>query len=428
MNYTGIKRDFGEEGFAEHYNARIRPRLAEFEAMRRKWLLLWLATLVLVGAIAVGVVVYACVDLLSIQRFFGRFFSSFDPSYLAVFIIGVFLLRAAASIMRLSKLKKGIMPSIYDFFKGDELQYHTPIPKNLANLALFKFAEPQYHSFALAILALTCVILVGVVVFSDVKFFPLFILFLLCVPVPRGVAITYRRKFKKALVPIIIDFFNDEKLQYHTSQGEQIGRSGDISIRGTREVARKLYSYTDLIVDDGFTGTHLGYDFLIDEVKITQTSGSGKNRQTVTLFNGLVLGIAGNRLFADEVLLRRRGQTPNGEKFQRVLLENVQFEKKFDAFGTDQIAARRLLEPRKMELIMAVAGRISSSDTPEFMFLEDGFFLFIPSDKDHFEPGGITTSVYEIDTIKRILTDIRVVLSLIEILLEEKILPEKVHD
>jgi len=425
MNHTRSKCDFGEEGFAEHYNARIRPKLAELEAMRRKWLRIWQAITAVAGAVAVGLAVWACVRLFSILGDFGKGFSSFSSFFFSFafffFFVGI-VLYVAVLMMFPRGLQKGFT-DIYDFFKGDKLQYYS-------RSKYLKSLTPK----RLATLALTGAFVVGMVVFSnagnaeDVKHFLLFVLISVCVSAPPGVGVVYRLKLKKALIPIIFDFFNDNKLQYRTSQGEQIGRSGNIPIRSTREVAGKLYSYTDLMVDDGFTGTHLGYDFLIDEMKITRTSGTGKNRQTVTLFSGLVLGIAGNRLFADDVLIRRRGRTPNGKQFQRVHLEDVQFEKMFDAFGTDQIAARCLLEPMKMELIMATAGRISSSDTPEFMFLQDGFFLFVPSDKNYFEPEGITTSVYEIDTVKKILTDIRVVLSLIEMLLEEKILPEKAHD
>ena len=423
MNHTRSKRDFGEEGFAEHYNARIRPRLAELEAMRYEWLRRWRATMTLTGAIAVGLAVWGCARLFSILREVFSNFLSFGALFFLVFCIFFFI--GALYLMFPGGPRKWLT-DIYDFFTGDKLHYYSgpKYPKSLT---------PKKKEMLLLI-CLIGAFAVGMALFAsarhdkDAKPFFLFFPLVLSVSASRGIALKYRRKLKEALIPIIFDFFKDNKLQYHTSQGEPIGLREDISIRGTREVARKLYSYTDLMVDDGFTGTYLGYDFLIDEVVITKTTSYGEQSKTVTLFRGLVLGIAGNRLFADDVLLRRRGQTPNGEKFQRVHLEDVRFENKFDAFGTDQIAVRRLLEPMKMELIMAAVGRISTSGTPEFMFLKDGFFLFIPSDKNHFEPGGITTSVYETDTIKKILTDIRVVLSLIEILQEEKILPEKAHD
>jgi len=304
MNPTSAELDFGEDGFAEHYEAWIRPKLAELEAMRRKWLWMWmcLAAILLIGVMSVA---------------------------------------------------------------------------TLSTEVSWMFALFACFATFLAVLS------------------------------------RYKRKLKQMLMPIICDFFKDNKLQYHSFREGQI----------EQKVAQRLYSYTNLTIDDSFTGTHLGYDFLVDDVRITRVTHNGKNRHEETLFSGLVLGIVGNHLFVDEVAVCRNRRKPNDRKFQRILLEDVQFEKMYNTFGTNQIAARRLLEPRKMEQIIAAAGRIGSVGTAEFMFLEEGFFLFVSSSKDHFEFKSILTSVYKTDAIKEVLTDIRVALGLIETLQKEKILP-----
>jgi hypothetical protein len=106
-------------------------------------------------------------------------------------------------------------------------------------------------------------------------------------------------------------------------------------------------------------GTHRGLPLNIVELKLD--SGSGKNKQTV--FDGLLVTIDLPRdTHAITAVISDAGDFGNfAERMgksgrQRVRLEDPVFEKVYEVYGTDQIAARALLHPAFMERLLALGG------------------------------------------------------------------------
>ena len=122
-----------------------------------------------------------------------------------------------------------------------------------------------------------------------------------------------------------------------------------------------LPSYDDVYLQDQWHGSIEGTDFLLYEAKLTETRGSGKNRRTVTVFEGVVLRFQFARAFLGTTLVRREGfkftlfgdsKTYGGQELQRIKMVDPRFEDAFDVYGTDQVEGRYLVHPAYCERLI----------------------------------------------------------------------------
>lgn len=122
-----------------------------------------------------------------------------------------------------------------------------------------------------------------------------------------------------------------------------------------------LPSYDDVYLQDQWHGSIEGTDFLLYEAKLTETRGSGKNRRTVTVFEGIVLRFQFARPFLATTLVRRDGfkftlfgdtKSYGGQKLERIKMVDPRFEDAFDVYGTDQVEGRYLVHPAYCERLL----------------------------------------------------------------------------
>ena len=122
-----------------------------------------------------------------------------------------------------------------------------------------------------------------------------------------------------------------------------------------------LPSYDDSYLQDQWHGTIEGTDFLLYEAKLTETRGSGKNRRTVTVFEGVVLRFQFARPFLATTLVRRDGfkftlfgdsKSYGGQTLERIKMVDPRFEDAFDVYGTDQVEGRYLVHPAYCERLL----------------------------------------------------------------------------
>ena len=122
-----------------------------------------------------------------------------------------------------------------------------------------------------------------------------------------------------------------------------------------------LPSYDDRYLCDQWHGQIDGTDFLLYEAKLTETRGSGKNRRTVTVFEGVVLRFQFARAFLGTTLVRRDGfkftlfgdsKSYGGQKLERIKMVDPRFEDAFDIYGTDQVEGRYLVHPAYCERLL----------------------------------------------------------------------------
>jgi hypothetical protein len=140
------------------------------------------------------------------------------------------------------------------------------------------------------------------------------------------------------------------------------------------------------------------------------TSGSGKNRHTEwhTIFKGIFFIADFNKNFryrtivlpdTAEKLFGTFGQTLqswNSSYGQLVKLEDVEFEKEFVVYGTDQVEARYILSPALMERILRFQRKLGTRIY--LSFLGSNVFGAIPIEKNFFEPK-VFSSMMDFDVI-----------------------------
>ena len=122
-----------------------------------------------------------------------------------------------------------------------------------------------------------------------------------------------------------------------------------------------LPSYDDCYLQDQWHGSIDGTDFLLYEVKLTETRGSGKNRRTVTVFEGVLLRFQFARPFLATTLVRRDGfkftlfgdsKSYDGRTLERIKMVDPRFEDAFDVYGTDQVEGRYLVHSAYCERLL----------------------------------------------------------------------------
>ena len=150
------------------------------------------------------------------------------------------------------------------------------------------------------------------------------------------------------------------------------------------------YRYDNISSDDIISGDYNGVPFVISDSKIIYTTGSGKNRRTVVVFNGLFLSTKIPKNFKGETIIKtdQWGQAKEIKGKKAVKLEDVEFEKAFEVYGDDQIESRYLLTTSFMSRLLEYRNKKRCSI--EVVFLNDtnlneNVFFFMHTNRNHFE-------------------------------------------
>jgi hypothetical protein len=216
---------------------------------------------------------------------------------------------------------------------------------------------------------------------------------------------------------------NAYALQYKARVLPELAKTfGDLSYRHAIEPdlsqlkAEGVFkTFSDVTADDEFFGTHRNLPMTIVELKLE--SGSGKSRHTV--FDGLLLTLdlprdtgAVTAVISDAGALGNFADRMSAQHRERVRLEDPVFEKVYEVYGTDQVAARALLNPAFMERMLALGER------PDFerpLALCSGRMLQIAMPKrtgrNLFEPPSFQRPAASRDTLIQLQADIVAVIA-----------------
>jgi Protein of unknown function (DUF3137) len=122
-----------------------------------------------------------------------------------------------------------------------------------------------------------------------------------------------------------------------------------------------LPGFDDAKYQDQWQGEFGGTNFLLYEAILTEEHGSGKDRRTETVFQGIVIRLQFARGFTGTTLLRREGfkftwfgdtKSLGGQKLERIKMVDPAFEAAFDVYGSDQVEARYLVHPAYCERLL----------------------------------------------------------------------------
>ena len=173
-------------------------------------------------------------------------------------------------------------------------------------------------------------------------------------------------------------------------------------------------SYDSRKFEDMIEGRRAEANFSMVECKLTEQQGSGKNRRTVTKFQGLLFNIEYPDRFLGRTMIARDGWWSWGRKngMQKVDLVSKELEDAFTVYSTDQVEARALLTPDRMERLIALERHFSGAKLRGVF--EDGHITIALEAKNQFEAGSIFKPLVDPDRFIETLTEIGLVCDLID--------------
>jgi hypothetical protein len=214
----------------------------------------------------------------------------------------------------------------------------------------------------------------------------------------------YRRLYKERVLPQLAAQFG--ALSYRPAITPDVGLMRDQHL--FREFDR-------VIAEDEIFGVYRGMALNIVELKLTH--GSGKEQRTE--FDGLLTQVELPRrlsgvtsVVADNGLLGNLEDRFVSEGRQRVRVEDPTFEKLYEVYGTDQVAARALLTPAFMERFLSLGARAGYS-RPLALAQDNRLTIALPKSggKNLFEPPSYRHPAASRQTLLELYGDIQAVLS-----------------
>lgn len=143
--------------------------------------------------------------------------------------------------------------------------------------------------------------------------------------------------------------------------------------------------------------------FTLHEACLTEQRGSGKNRRTVTVFEGSIMALGFTRAFTGTTVIEPNGErrkfliggeketaTIGGIELGRVDLVDPRFEERFTVWSNDQVEARYLVHPEYVERLLAVEQAFSGQDIRALF--HQGELLITLKTGDLFESGSLDAS------------------------------------
>lgn len=101
------------------------------------------------------------------------------------------------------------------------------------------------------------------------------------------------------------------------------------------------------------------------------------------------------------------------QKYSRVKLEDIEFEKYFEVYGTDQVESRYLLSPAFMSRIVDLKKRTKKDFQFSFKDSKVYFGIYYPKWKNLFTPP-LFGSIYKLKPLEKYFDDIRLMLDIIK--------------
>ena len=178
--------------------------------------------------------------------------------------------------------------------------------------------------------------------------------------------------------------------------------------------ASLLPSYDNRKFEDLISGNRADADFTMVECKLTEQQGSGKNRRTVTKFQGLLFNIEYPERFLGKTLIARDGWWSWGrtDGMDQVALVSKELEDAFTVYSTDQVEARTLLTPDRMERLIALERHFKGAKLRGLF--EDGHMTLALEAENQFEAGSIFKPLVDPDRYINTLKEIGLVCDVID--------------
>lgn len=169
---------------------------------------------------------------------------------------------------------------------------------------------------------------------------------------------------------------------------------------------------------DEVRGDHAGVKFVVCEARLMRESSATRRQNKHTVFHGQLYVIDYPRKFLGETVIKRdfgvfNRFTRPGREFSRVGLASSKFEKTFEAWSTDQIEARDLLDPIVLEWFLELE-RLFNGEKLRAGFTNGQLLIAIESG-DGLKMGSMFKSLESVRRIEAILKQFDLIFDLIDV-------------
>jgi hypothetical protein len=225
----------------------------------------------------------------------------------------------------------------------------------------------------------------------------------------------YKASLKKLIFPRIFSYFGDEWVYRETTGLKFINPYLDTEL---------LPSYHQATFIDFLSGTYKSVPLSLVQCELTQNTHDNK---TETVFQGILvkLGVL-KRFYGETRIVRDGGSISNwlskktNWHLERVKLEDIRFEKRFEVYSTDQVEARYLLTTSFMERLVELEDffnlKTGERVNLKCAFQDGDLYLVITTEKEWFPIGSLFKPVDLISEINMILKELELLFSIVDIL------------
>ena len=177
----------------------------------------------------------------------------------------------------------------------------------------------------------------------------------------------------------------------------------------------KVYNRHDNVeIDDCVDGWYNGLKLKITELDVSYVVSSGRSSRKVQVFDGLMMEVDMNKKFTSHTVIKPdRALDILIKGFGRVHLEDVEFEKIFDVYSTDQVEARYLLTTAFMRRLVEL--KTAKGKRVEAVFWNQTAYFFINYQEDMFELP-LDKPVTDMKHYQNILLDLARMLRIVDVL------------
>ena len=143
--------------------------------------------------------------------------------------------------------------------------------------------------------------------------------------------------------------------------------------------------FNEFDFDDMFTGQYKSLDVDITEIDLKKITGTGKNRREKQVFKGILIITPILKKYKSSCYTLVKPNSKLNLRYKdRIHLEDVEFEKYYDAYSNDQIEARYMLTTAFIQRMTQLAKKESGKNIS--ICFEKGYvYIAVESNKDWFE-------------------------------------------
>ena len=215
----------------------------------------------------------------------------------------------------------------------------------------------------------------------------------------------FENLIKKEIMSVLCSCFpNLEWKNTAKFMGVALATSND-----TIKKANLIPDFEKISYDDCFYGEHNSVKFSIEE---GMAVGGSNNR---IVFIGAIVTIEMNKNFNGNTIIQPDSirHTSPSKKLHHTILEDIEFEKKFDVFTDDDVEARYLITPAFMERIKSIQLAFKVKNI-SVAFYQNKIFIALHAVREFFSLGSLLKDVCDTEQFDKMLEEILSIIKLID--------------